>query len=1125
MSEDIFAYKPITEWNNKIIEFGMPSTDGNTRLTEICLAAESCLEASNNATQLSFTDLSFQLARSSPVQKIIRTLFGEDTGIEIETFAAITDDGVAYFMSPMVTAAALLLEKDWLLDLTIDKMNIGFHPTYFVEYTGSPIGEKAITNSTWHRRYVLNPQADGNVTTGNRPITGNWDQDGEPYWEFSWEGISTGKCSDNVQTSQWNCENTVLDSYCREMGAGRGYCSNSSYNNNQALCLTYGTCSDPTYNNNELNCVINGTCSDPTYTDEVLCVSEIDPNTGLPHIWTYNTFSLSYTWKDSVGTPVLAMKANEGHCSYAPYDGQRTNCINSGNEWYGVGWQEANIKYYGSYYCTYADTYYNGNGRCWYSTAADVESQQVWNAYGTGWSEDTCKNYAVYNWPHLYWMWTAPGNQWNDIHAVWRPSTETLNVHSHYNIKTSDNYHIAPVDHLPDMHAMQGSTIRKYLTEYGIAGTWGNGEEIGRSSSPTWITNTFNWPNNDLTYDYCLDPGYNQLPQWSSPSGYNDETPCHAAGDCTPLKHGGWVHPEDQNNESSCLSWYLCSDASFNNGSNNSMACLTNFCCSNPSYGSSGSCTDAGYCSGASWANGNPYACNAAGYAYVWYGYTWGPNNCGRTWDQANQFTNHNNVWTAITPDIEVEIPIEPTYFWNLQFPAHSFVSTGTGGNSSVDLLQGYTSGLGTTQPNFSKIRWAPPQYNTSDYNRQFPRPTKFRIYRSPAWYNNLTGDTDYTNQIWKLAGEVTTQNDDGYHYFYDTREDMIAHGLQEYQHAYYAVTAVWEHWNWMLGFTIKYYNNLNCSSWDIHDNQTWTAVQNNVYYDGICSNSNYTNSGQSACENAGTCNGNSNYNDDMGGCLAAGFCTGNSSYHNNEAACLQWGTCSDPTYNNDQLGCTSNFNTWTSLYSWTSEGNWWQNAGYTWTIGSWSGSSNSSANLDNVENASPATTYTSKHVRINDDTDNRTYRASGYFRAPVSGQYIFQIKADDAGYVWLGTAGQTVDGPVGLTATRTWYNYVAAVPGDHGDRTHNGYITLVEGEVYPFLAYQANEGGPATFEIRFWYPDGTWNDGGNGLGEWKYVPFNMMPENMDPGMHGNGQTVEGDWASSTVPAWYTGFP
>ena len=280
---DIFAYQPITEWNNEIVEFGMPSTDGNTRLTEICLAAESCLEASNNATQLSFTDYSFQLARSSPVQKIIRTLFGEDTGIEIETFAAISESGVAYFMSPMVTAAALLLEKDWIYDITIDKMNIGFQPTFFTEYTGSPIGEKSHTMSTRHWRHVLNPFADGNVIYGNRAIAGNWDTDGEPYYEFTWEGISTGKCSDNSSTSEGACINVVLGGYCRVGSATAGYCSNPTYSYDEAVCLYYGTCSNPAYNNQEANCIN-------------------DASVWVP----------SYTWSSSIGTPPMTRSQNDG---------------------------------------------------------------------------------------------------------------------------------------------------------------------------------------------------------------------------------------------------------------------------------------------------------------------------------------------------------------------------------------------------------------------------------------------------------------------------------------------------------------------------------------------------------------------------------------------------------------------------------------------------------------------------------------------------------------------------------------------------------------------------------------------------------------------------------------------
>ena len=1085
MSEDIFAYRPITEWNNQIVQFGMPSTDGNTRLTEIVLAAESCLEASNNATQLSFTDNAFSLARTSPVQKIIRTLFGEETGIEIETFAAVSEEGVAYFMSPLVTAAALLLEKDWIYEIVTDNMNIGFHPTFFVEYT-NPLLNIPVTNSTWHRRYVLNPLASGSVITGNRAISGNWDNDGEPYWEFTWEGISVGKCSDNVQTNQWSCENTNLGGYCRITDSTQGYCSNSAYNGMEVTCLSFGTCSNPAYNNNQSG-----------------CLSNFDPGTGE-----YYTWASSYTWKSMVGSPPIAFKKDDGTCSNPAYDGDESQCTSSLGVWTARGPVEANIAVwtFGQYICTY------GSGQCWYSS--NNLDTETWAAYGNPNTHDWCVNVAPNVYPYYYWTWIPPSCDWTNITGVWRPSSETLNEHLHYNIQTSENYKLPPFDHLPDQHAMQGSTVRKYLNDTGIAGTWGDGAEIGRSSTPTWITNTFTWENNDLTFDYCYDTGWNPQHQWSPPLYMNDEA-CLASGTCTGAHSPGSYH----NDEAGCLAQPpYCSGGGWTNQTD----CLNASYCTDGQWTSQTACLNEGTC----WVHicfggfgcvdfqlyqyaNNPGGCNAqpnASFSYA--GNSW--NNYNYTWFPPNVFISDNYVWNTVVPDIEVDIPIEPTYFWNLIFPAHSFVDVGQGGNSSVTLLQGYTSGLGNTQPNYSKIRWAPPQYNQVDYNKQFPRPTKFRIYRSPAWYNNLTSDTDNTNNIFKLAGEVTCESDDGYHYFYDTREDMFTHGLREYQHAYYAVTAVWENWNYKRGYTVELYSSMSGpgtgaspQKWDIHYGQSWTATQNNVMYQGICSNSNYTDDGQSACENAGSCNGNSNYNDNMGGCLAEGI-------------------CSDPTYNNNEAGCLGAFGTWTSA------NNWWSSYNYTWTIGQWNGSPNSSADLDNVENASPMGGYPQlmNAIRFTSSSNYRTYRASGYFRAPVTGTYYFQVRADDPVYLWLGTAGQTVDGPVGLTATRTWYNATAEVPGNHPPQYNHwpdSATSLTAGEWYPLLAYGGQHTGGFAFDIRILYPSGAWNN--NSGSEWKYVPFEMMPEDMDPGMHGDGQTVEGNWTSQTVPAWYTGFP
>ena len=64
----------------------------------------------------------------------------------------------------------------------------------------------------------------------------------------------------------------------------------------------------------------------------------------------------------------------------------------------------------------------------------------------------------------------------------------------------------------------------------------------------------------------------------------------------------------------------------------------------------------------------------------------------------------------------------------------------------------------------------------------------------------------------------------------------MFTHGLREYQHAYYAVTAVWENWNYKRGYTVELYSSMSGpgigaspQKWDIHNGQSWTATQNSI--------------------------------------------------------------------------------------------------------------------------------------------------------------------------------------------------------------------------------------------------------------------------------------------------------
>ena len=643
MAEDIFKYNPISEWNGDFVDFGMPSTDGDIRLTEICLAADACLEAASNAIALSFTDSSFVKARSSSVQKIVRTLFGEDTGINIQTFQSVADDGSIHFMSPMVSAAMELLGKDWVYEIVNNNMALTLDPFYYDFWT-DPYDEKPVRTYTWRQTHAINPLATGNgltiVTTGNRPVTGNWDTDGEPYWEINWDSASTGRCSDNVQTNLVDCENVVLGGYCREgIGTGRGYCSNSAYRNNETLCLSFGICSDPTYNDNESGCVGNS-------------------NVWIP----------SNTWSSSEGTPPRAIRKDNGHCENPTYDGNESTCTNAGFEWYAVGFVEANIDYYGDGHCLLTAGWSSGqsppfpNGKCFYQNTSGPNTDTLpWIPYSNN-NEAWCLDYAANRdqWAHLWWAWIPPQNDWTVINAVWRPTTGadygTYPHFSHWNIKTANNHRKYPINHVTPIWEMMGSTYRIYHSD--INSSWGNGTEVGRSTIPLWVTSTYDWPDNDLTYDYCHDPGSNPLDEWSSRSGYYDQGyACLAAGVCS----GEWVHSFDQNDQASCESWFRCSDHSLDNN-NDSYACLNNACCSGGGWGSAGSqwadhtCLSAGICNPNQAYNNMPGTCYAVyGANYSWHWYTWGPNHCGRTWTpdniwNAHVFVNHtfvNHTWDA----------------------------------------------------------------------------------------------------------------------------------------------------------------------------------------------------------------------------------------------------------------------------------------------------------------------------------------------------------------------------------------------------------------------------------------------------------------------------------------------
>ena len=858
MSNDILTYKPEVEWNNTIINFGMPSIAGNLRLTEICLEAQDCLTATKGAMELSFTEGNFEKARTPDVLEVVRTLFGADTGIEIETSAAIYETHDIETYVPGVGPS--LADVDWLVDIDKD-VDIALKKTSDISHNLKHVWTPRDLSITWGRR------THGHAQGFTGQYVSDWNQDGEPYYVLTFLPFWHQYCSDGVTQNQVDCQNQYFDGYCRTA--------------------------------------------------------------------------------ENLTEPVVCMNVTGGEV--VPYDSTDL------------------IRHTTNTYCEAGQYNASSGGKCYYSN----NNGQTWNWYQSGWSKSTCLEYTqtVGGWNHLWWLWEQDGNTWHELYHNWFPSLDTYNHFKEYRVKTSDSYAMQkyPQTHIThtDFSATTPISLTVYLSD--TNDNWGNGEEVHMSQWPTWVTEVYDWPDNDNMYaapvdifvcsdnaDVCWTAGGVYEPAWT------DETSCLAAGTCTNTAY--------DNDEEGCLAEGTCiEDSQYDN---NSVACLAH---------------------AHTWVSAANTFSNTNLYWSTHYPDQATCEAAGNTWD----FSHTEPLGATIIPTKEIEVPVDPDYMIPAFFPAHAFVNINDG--ARVEGQYGYTGNSGEIDS--SKIRWYPPQYNHT-YSKNQLRPTHFRIYRAPYYSpNGLTlTNSDYEAGVWKFAGEVPCVSRNGYHYFYDTREDMFNEGLDAYQTAYYSITAVWKGYNWKRGWRIERYDNMNPDVWDIY------------------------------CDNA--------------------------------------------------------------------------------------------AQLDAVVNQNYSHLYDdSKTCKIDDNTNNRTYRISAYMKAPMTGQYRIWMRSDDAMYVWKGTNQQTM---ASLEANITWYNSAVSRPGYHGDQSaYSSYFNLNEGDIIPILAYMGQGGGGMTCHMQIWYPNGTWDNGEYNTSGWEWAPIYLMPEDMDPLTVSDGQDVEGPHSSTSVPSNY----
>lgn len=110
---------------------------------------------------------------------------------------------------------------------------------------------------------------------------------------------------------------------------------------------------------------------------------------------------------------------------------------------------------------------------------------------------------------------------------------------------------------------------------------------------------------------------------------------------------------------------------------------------------------------------------------------------------------------------------------------------------------------------------------------------------------------------------------------------------------------------------------------------------------------------------------------------------------------------------------------------------------------------------------------------------DNYSVLYFGLFKPSASGTYTFTTSSDDASYLFVGNAGETI---ASLEARATTRSALAAAPGTHPVVTGSGTVSLTAGNLYPLVVYYGESGGGDQETIRFATPGGSLTDNGSGF-------------------------------------------
>lgn len=259
---DILTYTPISEPTGQVVNFGMPTHDGNKKLTQIVTSSKSALEATRKAFDVS--TLSETLAPAIEPEKlaIIRMFFGDQGEfgqLDLDIYEDVTD---SHFIESYASALSTFPDRN--------TYEISWSDYHFIGFAS------ALANipTTHYRPPALFDGTQETVdhgtsaTYGNYSNPGDWETDGIPYIDFHWSHFDYPHCSSwfSAHTTEALCEAYSFWGYCRQnhtsdwAAPGRPPMTERK---NDGKCFAPNTpvpfdVSVPQYDDNYANCVNTG---------------------------------------------------------------------------------------------------------------------------------------------------------------------------------------------------------------------------------------------------------------------------------------------------------------------------------------------------------------------------------------------------------------------------------------------------------------------------------------------------------------------------------------------------------------------------------------------------------------------------------------------------------------------------------------------------------------------------------------------------------------------------------------------------------------------------------------------------------------------------------------------------